>query len=391
MKTERVKTAIVGCGMISSIYIRNLKELFSIIDLRTLCSKGRASAEEKAEMFGIPSVMTLEEIAASDIELVVNLTPAPAHYGVLKQMLEAGKHVYTEKMFTTGLEESRELVDLAERKGLWIGCAPDTVLGAGVQTARYLIDAGMIGDITGGTVTVCRNQNLNSEMYRFLQQEGGAIPYDVGIYYIGALVALLGPVKRVTGYGAPALYHRKERLFDERNAESWTVPGHNILAGALEFTSGALVSVHFNGNTAGEPKHIFELYGTRGALGVGDPNTFNGVNTVHLPENDPVTMPFTHGYDGVNMLEKAPFDYYGHRGIGVAETAWSIRNGRMNRLSGDYGLHCQEILQGLDESARTGSTYEVRSSCTVRPLAPGYYSSVNGRTERGDAEMSLME
>ena len=72
----KVKTAVVGCGSISSIYIRNLKSLFTIIDLVALCNRTREKAEEKAAQFGIPKVMTMEEIAADpEIELVVNLTP----------------------------------------------------------------------------------------------------------------------------------------------------------------------------------------------------------------------------------------------------------------------------------------------------------------------------
>lgn len=388
-----VKTAIIGCGMISDIYIRNLKHLFSVIDLVALCNRTRATAEASAARHEIEKVMTLEEIAADpEIELVVNLTPAPAHYGVIKQMLTAGKHVYTEKMFTTDLEQARELVSLAESKGLMIAVAPDTVLGAGIQTARKLIDTGMIGTVTSGVVSVIRNQNLNSEYFRFLQGAGGALPYDVGIYYIGALVVLLGSVKSVSGFGAPSLHHKKQILRLSENPDSWTVPGNNLITAALEFESGALVSIHFNGNTIGCDRSVFELYGTAGALELGDPNTFGGPVRLTLPESDPVQMPFTHGYDGHNYCsEPASFDHGGNRGVGAAELAWAIRNNRPNRLSKEYGLHCQEILQGIDEAVRTGTAYQVQSRCEVAPLKSGYFSSMFGGGLPADAERSLME
>lgn len=387
---RKVRTAVVGCGMISNIYIHNLSKLFSIIDLAAICDLNRAAAEEKAATYGVGRIMTTDEIAADpEFEMVVNLTAAPAHYSVIRQMLEAGKHVYTEKMFTTELEKSRELVKLAEEKGLMIAVAPDTALGAGVQTARHMIDSGLTGKITSGIVSVTRNQNLNSETFKFLQKPGGAIPYDVGIYYIGALVAVLGPVKAIRAFTAPAPEHRKQLMYDAANPEAWTIPGSNLITAALEFECGALVSVHFNGNAVGAQTSMIRLYGTRAVMDMGDPDSFGGRVQLTFPESEPTVMPFTHGYNGVNAIDHFPFEFYGHRGIGAADLAWAIRRGRGNRLSMHYGLHCQEILQGMDEAARTGGTYEMQSRCDVRPLAPGFFSS-NGHG-RGDAERSLID
>ena len=205
---ERVKTAVVGCGMISNIYIRNLKNMFSIIDLVAVCDIHAEAAREKAELYGVAQVMTIDEVAASEeIELVVNLTAPMAHYDVMKKMLLAGKHVYTEKMFTTELSQAEELVKIAEEKKLLIAVAPDTVLGAGVQTAKYVLDKGLIGTPTSCLISMNRNQSLNSEVFRFLQKQGGALPDDVGIYFIAAALTLLGPVTQVHAVGAPALEH----------------------------------------------------------------------------------------------------------------------------------------------------------------------------------------
>lgn len=388
----KVKTAVVGCGSISSIYIRNLKSLFSIIDLVALCNRTRSKAEEKAAQFGVPKVMTLEEVASDpEIELVVNLTPPGSHYEVTKMMLEAGKHVYSEKVFTTDLQQAYELSALAKQRGLYLGVAPDTVLGAGIQTARRVLDVGLIGKVSSGFVSVTRSHNLMSELFPFLRGQCGCLPYDVGVYYVGALIALLGPVKAVRAFTAPAPVYEKQLLFVEDAPKAWQIPGSNLVCAGLEFESGALVSVHFNGNTVGDEQSRFELYGNLGMMKVGDPNVFGGEVTLLLPEGREVEFPFTHGYDGSNTLsEPTPFDGGGNRGIGVAEMAYALRQGRPNRLSQDYGIHCLEVLTGIDAAATSGTTYEMKSSCRIRPLAPGYYSTVWG-SARADAERSLID
>lgn len=388
---QKVKTAVVGCGSISSIYIRNLKSLFSIIDLAALSNRSRSKAEEKAVQFGIPRVLTLEELAADpEIELVVNLTPPSSHYEVTKRMLEAGKHVYSEKVFTTELNQAFELAGLAKQKGLYLGCAPDTVLGAGIQTARRIMDTGLLGQVSSGFVSVTRSHNLMSELFPFLRGRCGCLPYDVGVYYVGALIALLGPVKAIRAFTAPAPVYEKQLLFVEDAPNAWQIPGSNLVCAGLEFESGALVSVHFNGNTVGDEQSRFELYGDLGRMKVGDPNVFGGKVTLQLPEGREVEFSFTHGYDGSNTLsEPTPFDGGGNRGIGVVEMAYALRQGRPNRLSQDYGIHCLEVLTGIDTAATSGTTYVMKSSCRIRPLAPGYYSTVWG-SARADAERSLI-
>lgn len=388
---RKVKTAVVGCGSISRIYIRNLKSLFTIIDLVAVCNRTRSKAEEKAAQFGVGKVLTLDEIADDpEIELVVNLTAPEDHYDVTKRMLESGKHVFTEKVIAPTLEEARALTALAKEKGLYLGAAPDTVLGAGIQTARKLLDAGMIGQVSSAAVSLTRNHNLISEVFPFLRREGGSILYDMGVYYVAALIALLGSVKAVRAFAAPAPVHEKQMLFLP-GEDSWQIPGSNLVCAALEFQSGVLVSLHINGSAVGSEEFRFSLFGTEGTLHVGNPDQFGSPVTLVRPEGEPVQMPFTHGYDGTNTVgEPMPFDGSGNRGVGVAEMAWAIRRGRPNRLSGEYGLHCLEVLQGIEEAARTGTTCQIQSSCTVAPLKSGFYSTIMGKA-RCDAERSLMD
>lgn len=389
---RKMNTAVVGCGSISSVCIRNLKELFTILDLTALCNRTRSRAEEKAAQFGIPRVMTLDEIAADpEIELVVNLTPPGSHYEVTRKMLESGKHVYSEKVLTTELAQALELAAIARERGVSLGVAPDTVLGAGVQTARRILDMGLIGQVTSGFVSVTRSHNLMSELFPFLRGECGNLPYDVGVYYVGALIALLGSVKSIRAHTAPAIRHEKQLIYLEEAPDSWRIPGSAQVCASLEFASGALVSMHLNGNTVGDEQSRFELYGTLGSMHVGDPNTFGANPRLMLPENPPVDFPLTHGYNGRNTTgPAAPFDGGGHRGVGAAEMAYAIRQGRPNRLNADYGIHCLEVLKGIDEAAASGAAYFMKSACEIRPLAPGFYSTVWG-SGRADAERSLID
>ncbi len=390
-KVQKVRTAVIGCGMISSIYIRNLKNLFYITDLVAVSNRGEEAARKQAEKFGIERVLTPDEVAASeDIELVVNLTPPAAHYGIIKKMLLAGKHVYTEKMFTTKLEEAEELVRLADEKHLYLGVAPDTILGAGIQTARNIIGSGLIGEITSVQVKINRNQSQNSETFRFLRNDGGSLPYDVGIYYIGALLALAGPVRSVCAFGNPAPVHAAEFLYASSPEESWQIPGNNTTAAALRFESGAVGSILFDGNTVNAQKHGFTVYGTKGILEVGDPNEFGGTPRLTLPGQEEITFPFTHGYDGKSVFSQPEwFDGYGHRGVGAAEMAWALRGGRKNnRCSKEYGLHCMEVLIGMEKSAESGIPFEPKSRFIMDPLPAGYYSG--SAASRQDAERSLI-
>lgn len=394
MEIKRMKIAVVGCGIVSHVYLRNLTQLFSITEVVAVADLRRELAEEACRVYGIPKVMTAEEIAADpEIELVVCLTATAVHYNIIRMMLMAGKHVYTEKTMTAELDQARKLVQLAQEKGLYLGCAPDTCLGASIQTARWAIDQGLIGDVTSCVVSINRDQNLNAERFGFLRGKGGALPYDVGIYYVQALLMLLGPVAEVTGFGAPAPERRRQFLYNTSDAESWHIPGNNLVAGSLRFAGGALGMLHFDGNTIGAERSTFRIYGTSGILELGDPNRFGDPVILYKPESEPCQLPMSHGYNGGCVLEEASAleRDYGNRGIGVAEMAWAIRKGRPCRLNKEMALHALEVLSGLDEAAENGSVYHMTSTFETRPLKAGYYSTMWGGNARADAEMSLMD
>ena len=394
MSVQKVKTAIIGCGMISNIYIKNLKNMFYIIDLVALCDVFPAAAEAKAKQYGVDKVMTAEEIAADpEIELVINLTGPAVHYQIIKQMLDAGKNVFTEKIFTADIEKSRELVKLADEKGLYLGVAPDTVLGAGIQTAKKIIDTGLIGEITSAHVSINRNQVINSEVFRVVRGAGGQLPYDVGIYYIGALLTLLGSVTEISAFGNPAPLHEPEFLTINGDAEPWQIPGSNVMTAALRFENGVLGSIHFDGNTVSAEQHAITIYGTEGILKVGNPEQFGSPCVLIRGEGGECQVPFTHGFDGKNRLDDIhDFDSYGHRGIGAAELAWALRTGRKEiRCSKEYGLHCQEVLFGMDQSAESGSVYKLESRFTMKGLESGHYDTFFNGGMTLSAEKALVK
>lgn len=377
-KINSVKTAVVSNGPINPFYLENLKNLFSIIDFDDIYVVNDR----------------LPDIPAN-VELVLNLTAPEQHFEITKALLRSGKHVYSEKPLAATAAEGRELVDLAASLGLKLGCGPDTVLCAGLQTARKLIDIGLIGTVTSCVACINRNQSLNGELFSGITKSHlGAFPYDIGVYYLGALLSLLGPVKSVAGYAVPAPLHPRELLFSAPETDTLQMPGNNLAIGSLEFASGALGSVHFDGNSINQMQNVLTIYGTEGILQLGDPNSCDGSVTLIRPEEEPRLMPFTHGYSGLQAGDAGkPVDpgrhHTGHRGIGAAELAWSIRRDRPARCSGEYGLHCLEILEALEESSRTHQFCRIQSTFTFDPLPSGHYGTLMTNM-RADAERSLL-
>ncbi|MBR1820249.1 MAG: Gfo/Idh/MocA family oxidoreductase [Clostridia bacterium] len=392
MELKRMKTAIVGCGMISNIYIKNLVNSFTMIDLVALCDMKPEMAQQKADAYGVKKIMTLDEVLASDeIELVINLTAPAAHYDVIKQALEAGKHVYTEKMLCPDLAQGKELIALANEKGLYLGVAPDTFLGAGLQTARKIIDCGLIGEVTSCFAAVNRNQPIASEKFGFIRFAGGSFPYDVGVYYVTALLSLLGPVKRIAGFARPAKTYQCRNFWDGNAGKSWDLQGNNVVAASLEFESGVMGNMHFNGESISDETPFLTIYGTEGILQLGNPGSFDGKVTLIRKGEGACEVPFTHGYKGYPLYgDPTPFDWGGHRGIGVVEMAYSIREGRKNRASKELGLHTMEVLCGIDIASEENRVYEMTTTFELpRALPSGYIAEEMSGTMRSDSEMSL--
>lgn len=389
---RKVRTAVVGCGMISYIYLKNFRHLFSVIELAGVCDMNAKNAAEKSELFGVP-VLTMEQIKNDpSIELVVNLTGPAAHASVIRELLEAGKHVFTEKMLCLDFEDGKALVELADRKGLRLGVAPDTFLGAGLQTARYCIDHGLIGRVTSARAAINRSQALNAEAFRFLRHPGGGFAYDMGVYYVTALLALLGPVRQVTGFVSETGLHTPELLYLGEDSAPWRTFDNHLYVGAMQFESGAVGTLHFDGESIDDEQPSLVIYGTEGILSLGAPNNFNGCVRLKRSNAPEVTMPFTHGFTGEELYgPETPADYGQHRGVGAAEMAWAILGERPHRASAEMGLHAMELLLGIDRSCESGSVYRMTTSfIQPAPLASGYTDRILDGSMRGGAEASLV-
>lgn len=364
---SRLNVALIGSGAISGIYLSNMTRRFSVLNV-VGCSDIRPErSAARAEEFGIRQMTNEEILSDPSIDIVVNTTYPLAHEQVNRQALLAGKHVFCEKMIAVDWAEGESLCALAKAQGKWLCVAPDTFLGAGIQTARKLIDAGFIGEPMHAQAVVVRGYDLVGEdggdiPFPFLP--GGGIPFDMGGYYLHALIQLLGPLDRVTGFAG--IRNKEKPFLNPRNpkfGETWTVQSPNHLAAALSFTGGAYGTLTVLSEVFGELPCI-EIYGTEGILRYEDPNLYG--DRVYLARKPAqyshpefFEIPHTHGFTTDS------------RGIGPAELAWSILSGRTPRTEASLGLHAFEAIHGI----MGGTMYQMQTTLhRPQPLPSGYLS-----------------
>lgn len=359
---KRMKTAIVGCGVISDVYMQSFRDKFSVIELVACSDLDVKRMQASAEKFGLKAMPYEEILADPEIELVVNLTSPAAHYPLTRQALEHGKHVYSEKMLAVEFAQAKELCGLAQEHGVRLGCAPDTFLGGGLQTARYALDHGMAGRILSGVVSLTRDYRVIGENLPHLFRRGGSVLYDMGCYYLTALCSLLGPVAEVTAKGyRTEEKHLVRRVGSVNFGKEFPLDDCNVVTALLQFACGALVTVHLNSATILNESFHLELYGENGILRLGDPNTFGGAVTLEKAHNAPVTLPFTHGFQEQS------------RGLGAAELAWSVINGRPHRACMEQACHVLEIVHGIFVSAGSGQAYSMTTDFErPEPLPEGF-------------------
>ena len=351
----KTKIAIVGCGNISDIYLENC--LAFGLDLVACTDMDMSRAEAKAELFGVAARPLDEVLADSSIELIVNLTPPSVHAEVSRAALNAGKHVYSEKPLATNRTDGAQLLELAQQKGLRIGCAPDTFLGGGLQTCRKLLDEGAIGEPVAAVAFVAGH---GMEMWHpnpdFFYQPGAGPMFDVGPYYLTALVNMLGPVRRLAG---------STRIsFPERLITSQPLAGTKIkvntpthVTGVLDFVGGAIATVIASFDVWGTSLPHIEIYGSEGSLSMPDPNTFGGpVQVKSATDEEWRDVPLTHPY-----TENS-------RGLGVRDMVEAIHENRPQRANGEMAFHVLDLMQSFEESSISGQHIEIQSRCE-RPAA----------------------
>lgn len=345
---EKVRIGVLGCGAISANYFRNAKNL-PILEMAACADLDLERAKARAEEFGVAQVCTPDELIADpNIDIVLNLTVPQAHAPLALQCLEAGKHSFAEKPLAIDRAEGRRVVDTAAAKGLRVGCAPDTFLGAGLQTARKALDDGAIGRPIGFTAFMLgRGPEAGHPNPDFFYQPGGGPMFDMGPYYVTALLNLLGPVKRFSGLASIAIPERtitSQPLYGQKIQVN--TPDH--ICGTLEFENGAVgtlitsfsVAVHAYDRT-----HPITIYGTEGSLKVPDPNTFDGtVQVKRVGEEDWSEIPhaFLPGYG---------------RSVGLADMAHALRAGRPHRCSAEQAFAALDLMQGFLDSSKEGRAH----------------------------------
>ena len=298
-----------------------------------------------------------ELLADPAIDIVLNLTIPAAHGAVALQALEAGKHVYNEKPLATERADAQRMLALAESNGLRVGCAPDTFLGGGLQTCLQLIESGVIGEPVGATAFMPssgpESWHPNPE---FFYQRGAGPMFDMGPYYLTALIALLGPVRRVTG-SARVTRAQREITSQPLQGTLITVNTPTFISGVMDFASGPVGTIitTFDVHAAQLPR--IEVYGTSGTLSVPDPNTFGGPVRVWTTETrEWRDVELTHGY-----AENS-------RGIGVADMAEAIVTGRDHRANGALAYHVLDLMHAFHDASNEERHITMQSTC-ARPAA----------------------
>ena len=378
--SRKVKVGIIGCGTIADVYMTNLMQHYQNVELTGAADLYVQKAQEAAEKFQIKAYTVDELLADPEIELVLDLTIPAAHYSVNKQILEAGKHCYCEKPLALRFEEARELAGLAAQKNLMCVSAPDTFLGAGIQQSKAIIDSGMIGDPVGFTANMtCAGHDLWHPNPGFYYKQGGGPMFDMGPYYLTALVYLIGPIRKVSCYTASGRPIRNILGVETRTEVPTTYTA------IMEFACGAIGTMTMSFDTWSTSLPLLEVYGTKGSVYAPDPDSYNGPVVFYDGEKlknivEAVTDP--HPAKIIAMVtnqhscqEEAKMEFPENpehranmRGLGVSDMAQSILDGRISRMSTEISVHVVEALNAFEESARTGSAYIMQTSC--EPTAP---------------------
>ena len=352
---KKMKIGIIGCGKISGAYLGGCK-LFPILEMVRCADLFPERAKAQAAEFGVPRSGTVDELLAdSDIELVINLTIPAAHAEINRAILNAGKHIFCEKPFVLNRDEGAQVLEMARAKNLRVGSAPDTFLGEAHQTCRKLIDEGAIGEPVAATAFMaCHGHESWHPSPAFYYQPGGGPMFDMGPYYLTALVNMIGPMARVTGF--------TKTTFKERLATASGLPGTKIqvttpthFTGAVEFANGVAATVIMSFDIWAHTMPLLQVHGTTGSLSVTDPNNTHGTPRIYKAataawEDVPLAYPTLYG------------EHYG-RGAGVADMAEAILTGRPHRANGDMALHVVDAMQAFVDSSEQSRAIPLRTSC----------------------------
>lgn len=359
MKNNKVGIGFVGCGAISGIYLQNITNLFKEIEIVGVCDLIRERAENAVKNYNIPKLYNdmYELFADPDVDIVLNITRPYEHYEVTKAALNAGKHVYSEKPLAASLAEGKELVALAKEKGLMLGGAPDTYLGAGIQTCRKLIEEGKIGEPIGcAGFMICRGHETWHPDPEFYYKYGGGPMMDMGPYYLTAMINLIGSVESVSAM-TKKTFAQRTITSQPHYGEIIDVDVNTYIAGNIRFESGAIGTLFTTFDVYKSENKWIEVYGSEGTLCVPDPNTFGGPVRLYRPGDD--------GFKDMPL----EFDYADNsRALGLADMAKALQTGRDSRASYKQTYHVLEIMESFNKSGDERREIPIESHFDKTPI-----------------------
>jgi predicted dehydrogenase len=353
------RIGVAGIGNISKVYLDNLTGMFGKkVKLAAVTDTVFERAEKAAAEYRVKAFKSVQELAAgSAIDIVLNLTPPAFHFDIALAVINAGKHIYNEKPLCIKREEAVKLLAAAVEKKVRVGGAPDTFLGAGLQTCRKLIDDGWIGSPVAATAFM---MNHGPEHWHpdpeFFYKPGGGPMFDMGPYYLTALVSLLGPVVRVCGSAKIGLAVRHITSMPLNGSViNVEVPTH--ITGVLEFSGGAVGTIITSYEVYSHTLPFIEIYGTEGTLRLPDPNFFDGpvyIRRFNAEEWSQIPLLKDHAENS--------------RGLGITDMALAIEENRPHRASAELVFHVLDIMHGIYDASASGKYYKLKSKCK-RPAA----------------------
>ncbi len=372
---------IIGTGVISRTYISDIQKFYKSLKVLAVADINKNAAQMLADEFFISKVCTTEEMLQdSQIDIVINLTPPQVHVALDRQILEAGKHLFSEKPFAPTLQQAKEIVRLAQEKGCFIGGAPDTFLGSGLQSMRWYLDAGIIGSpfFATANMTTFGVETWHPNPAPFYAKGAGPI-MDMAPYYLSAIVALLGPIECLAAVST--------RSADTRRVYTGPHAGEDIpvelpthYSAIARLHSGVTVNLNVSFDIYKSSLPMLEIYGSDGTLAYPDPNFSGGTPRVYRKEqytdvvyrNDSDAGERKQHFYDLPELRPRVKDFA--RGLGVLDLAAAIDSNVPNRCGPSFLLHITEAMEGLLISAENGNFYRMTTTCErPRPISPGGY------------------
>ncbi|MDC3160871.1 Gfo/Idh/MocA family oxidoreductase [Candidatus Pelagibacter sp.] len=364
------KIGLIGCGHIAETYFR-AEKYFNNIKIIKCADINEKASKRCALNFGIKSVTVNELLKDNEIEIILNLTIPKAHYQISKKALINGKHIYSEKPLAINLNDGKKLLKISKKKKLYLGNAPDTFLGGGIQKSKELVEKNIIGNVKLGNAVFAfpgiQSYHPNPEPW-FTKKEGGPV-IDMGPYYITALVNLLGPAKKVTGTIIQGQKYRTIGI-GPKKGKKFKVECPTTYLSTITFKNNSVIRLTLSFDVIAHQRNHIELYGEKGSMIVPDPNMFGGsvLTCNKLGDNWKEFKTSKMPLGRINIrtqssrANETPTNA-NYRGVGLSEMAYSIENKRKHLCSGEISLHVLDIITSIMKAARSGKIQYINTFC----------------------------